>query len=153
MRSSAELIFVASKQMHFVVDTQLGDDAHAASYFKLEMGGEPIRPVFDVVRILGLRIDRKLTWEPHIEFAANNAHGAYVAIYLRYKNALYIKAEWVPRIMEAFVLSKMASMCAVWGRASVDALKPARLVYNNMTRYAQGGELSTGLHLTLSACC
>ena len=53
--------------MYFVVAVELGDDAHAASYFKLEMGGKPIRHELAVVRILGLRIDRKLTWVPHIE--------------------------------------------------------------------------------------
>ena len=43
------------------------------------------------------------------------------------------------------MLSKMAFMAEVWGRASKDALKPARLLFNNMFRYAQGGSLFTGL--------
>ena len=67
------------------------------------------------MRILGLRFDRKLSWIPHIEFVANNAHRAYVAIYHRYKNARYICAAGVPTIMEAYVLSKMIFMAAVWG--------------------------------------
>ena len=141
-----ELIFVLPKQKYFVLDATGEDDEHKTKYLDIRMNGVSITREYGVVRILGLWLDRKLDWSRHIAHVVNQAHRAYVAIYHRYKNALYIKADWVPKIMEAYILSKMSFMVGIWGSAKTTALAPARTLYNKMVRYAQGGSLSTGLH-------
>ena len=109
------LISVADKQKYIVFDADASDEVHKALYFDLEMNGHPLEREYQVVRILGLLCDRRLTWHAHIQRITNQAHRAYLSIYHRYKNARYITASWIPTIMEAYVLSKIAYMAAVWG--------------------------------------
>ena len=141
-----EIIFVFKKQKYIVFKPDGTDKEHAAEYMDIRMDGAQITREYGCVRILGLWLDRKLEWTAHIERVVNHAHRAYISIYHRYKNSLYIKADWVPKIMETYILSKMSFMVGLWGNASATALLPARNLYNKMVRYAQGGCLSTGLH-------
>ena len=89
------LISVAEKQKYFVHKTLYF--VHKTLYFEtlyfdLEMNGFPLECEYQIVRILGLLVDRRLTWHAHIQRITNQTHRAYLSIYHKYKNKCYITA-------------------------------------------------------------
>ena len=144
-----KLIFVAKKQKYMVL-SRGSDEEHRAEYLNLTINGQQIEREYDCVRVLGLHIDRALTWEAHITKMLGKVRTAYMTLYQRYRCARSIAARWMPLLMESFVLSRMAYFADVWTTASKAALEPVKKIYNQMVRLANGSALSASIDFE---CC
>ena len=138
------LILEATKQKYMVLSYGT-DEEHRAEYLDLVIDGQRIKREYECVRVLGVHIDRRLCWAPHIKMMLAKVRGAYMTLYQRYRCARSIDARWMPQLMESFVLSRMAYFADVWSTASKAELEPVRKMYNQMVRLANGSSLSASI--------
>ena len=115
----------------YMIYTSKGRDAQDLD---IKLNGTKIQRVFET-KFLGVKIDTKLTWIPHIEFISNKlSKNTWIILKARKK----IDTATMKSLYHAFVYPYLSYCNHVWGITYMTHLKPLVLLQKKIVRIVTG---------------
>ena len=135
----------SKKQVYIVYPAIYNKENHKNKYFNLMMNGNEIKKEYQQVSYLGALLDVALTMTPWINRLYRNASNSFLRIQDRYKNAVSMKAIWMPQIYSSLIISKISYLMEYWSMGEKTDVLKLKNLYNKILRVCGGELLSTPL--------
>lgn len=125
-----KLILNVSKTMSIVIGTN--HSLRAKPHLDLHIKDVSVKQV-EEVKLLGILIDSKLSWDKHIQRVVSKM-GSSLSVIKRCSE--YLTKQTIPVVIQTLVLSHLDYCSVVWSNTSLSNIKKLQLVQNKAARVA-----------------